>query len=63
MLQAAPRATVVLPIALGGVVAVLVLLGTAILLPSREPFNRLTEFLEVVMGRGGVGRREPSPVG
>ncbi len=43
--------------------AVLVLLGPAIFLPNREPFNRLMEFLELVLGRSGAGRREPPAAG
>ncbi len=63
LLQAAPRATAVPLIALGVAAAVLVLLGPVILLPNREPFNRLMEFLELVLGRKEAGRREPQAVG
>ncbi len=60
MLLAAPRATAILLIVLGVAAAVLVLLGPAIFLPSREPFNRLMEFLEAGIGTErwvGVSRR------
>ncbi len=63
LVQAVPRATAVPLIALGVAAAVLVLLGPAIFLPSREPFSRLMEFLELVMGRSGVDRREPPAPG
>ena len=54
---AAPRVTAAPQIAFGVAAAVLVLLGPAIFLPSREPFDRLMEFLELPLGRGGAGRR------
>jgi hypothetical protein len=44
-----------LGIVLGRSAVVLVLLGPAIFQPRREPFNRLMEFLELVMGRARVG--------
>jgi hypothetical protein len=61
--QAAPRATVVPLIALGVAVVVLLLLGPAIFLPNREPFNRLMEFLELVLGRGRAGSSGPPAAG
>ncbi len=57
--QAAPRATAVPLIVMGVALAVLALLGPTIFLPSREPFNRLMEFLELLLDRPSSARREP----
>jgi hypothetical protein len=54
----APRAAMA-PVVIGVAMAVLALLGPTIFLPSREPFNRLMEFLELVLGRPAPPRREP----
>ena len=61
--QAAPRAAVVPLVVLGVALAVLALLAPAIFLRNREPFNRLMEFLALVLGRDVAGRREPPTVG
>ena len=45
-----PRAAVAL-VVIGVAPAVLALLGPTIFLRDREPFNRLMEFLELVLGR------------
>ncbi len=63
LLQAAPRATAMPLIALRVAAVVLLLLGPAISLPSREPFNRLMEFFELVLGRGSTRRGEPPAAG
>jgi hypothetical protein len=65
-LLSAPRAALA-PVMMGVAVAVLALLGSTIFLPSREPFNRLMEFLELVLGRSSsrgqqsVPGRRPEP--
>jgi hypothetical protein len=43
---------------LGAAAVVLVLLGPAIFLSSREPFNRLMEFLDLLLGGAEVTRRQ-----
>jgi hypothetical protein len=53
-----PRAAMA-PVVLGVALAVLVLLGPTVFLRDREPFNRLMEFLELVLGRTRPARREP----
>jgi hypothetical protein len=55
---AVPRAAMA-PLVIGVALAVLVLLGPTIYLRDREPFNRLMEFLELVLGRSAPPRREP----
>ena len=60
LVQAAPRATAVPLIVLGVALAVLAMLGPAIFMRDREPFNRLMEFLELVLGRSS-GRDQPPP--
>jgi hypothetical protein len=57
-----PRATMV-PVVLGVALAVLVLLGPTVFLRDREPFNRLMEFLDLVLGRPAPPRREPPGLG
>jgi hypothetical protein len=51
--------TVMVPVVLGVALAVLVLLAPAIFWRDREPFDRLMEFLELVLGRPRPGHREP----
>jgi hypothetical protein len=56
--QAAPRATLAVPLLLvegAMVLAVLGLLGPAIFMRSREPFERLMELLELLLVRGRSG--------
>jgi hypothetical protein len=65
--QSAPRATLAVPLLLvqvAMVVAVLAMLGPAIFLKRREPFERLMQFLELVLGwragrEGRPSRRRP----
>jgi hypothetical protein len=59
----APRAVVVPLVVTGVALAVLVLLGPTIFLPGREPFYRLMEFLELVLGRPRSARQEPRLAG
>jgi hypothetical protein len=47
---AAPRAALV-PVVIGVALAVLALLGPTVFLRDPEPFNRLMEFVELVLGR------------
>ena len=53
-----PRALLV-PVVLGVALAVLAVLVPTIFLRDREPFNRLMEFLELMLGRPCPARREP----
>jgi hypothetical protein len=48
--QSAPRVAIA-PMLIGVALAVLALLGPTIFLRDREPFNRLMEFVELVLGR------------
>lgn len=57
--QAAPRVATVPVLVIGVALAVLVMLGPTVFLPNREPFNRLMEFIELVLDRPGSIRREP----
>jgi hypothetical protein len=52
-----PRAAMV-PVVIGVTLAVLALLGPTIFWRDREPFNRLMEFLELVLGRPAPARRD-----
>jgi hypothetical protein len=47
------------PVAIGVAAAVLVLLGPALFLRDREPFDRLMEVLELLLGRPRPARQEP----
>jgi hypothetical protein len=51
-----PRAVMPL-VVIGVAAAVLALLGPAVFLRNREPFDRLMEFLELVLGRPRPARR------
>lgn len=53
-----PRAAI-LPVVVGVAAAVLILLGPTLYLRDREPFDRLLELLELVLGRSRPARREP----
>jgi hypothetical protein len=51
-----PRAAMA-PVIVGVALAVLAILGPTIFLRDREPFDRLIEFVEVVLGRSHPTRR------
>ncbi len=62
LLQGAPRATLAIPLLLVEAALVLVvlgLLGPAVFMRNREPFDRLMEFLALLLGRAR-GEAQPS---